>query len=337
MKTQSEFNFQWHITNLCNLRCKHCYQKDFSSNSDLEWPEIKSICDNIISNLQEENKSTRIDLTGGEPFLKKELFDLLDYLDGIKIIKQLNIITNAMFLDRRILMKLKDYEKLGMIKVSLESLDETLCDEIRGRGVFRKVIDALRLLKEERFEVILMFTLLKKNIDEIPKVLDFCYKYNLDGVILERFIPLGRGYEIREQVLQKDDWKRALELVLSVLSSKYDLVDLLPYKAFWIKTKRSPKLLGARCNIGDTLCIMPNGDTLPCRRFNLSIGNLLENSLRDIQRNSLLKELRDKNLLKGKCRVCQISDCIGCRAIAHSLTGDYFLEDSQCFWQPSYH
>lgn len=329
---QGEFNFQWHITNFCNLRCKHCYQEDFSSDSDLKWPEIKSICDNIISDLQEENRSTRIDLTGGEPFLKKELFDLLDYLNESKFTRQLNIITNATVLDKKTLIKLKDYRKLKMIKVSLESLNTALCDEIRGRGVFRKVIDALRLLKEERFEVILMFTLLKKNIDEIPKILNFCYKYNLDGVILERFVPLGRGYKIGDQVLQREDWKRTLELLLNIFSSKYDLVDLLPYKAFWIKTKRTLKLLGARCNIGDTLCIMPNGDVLPCRRFNLSIGNLLKDSLRDIQRNSLLKEFRDKDLLKGKCRICEIPDCIGCRAIAYSLTGDYFSEDPQCFW-----
>ncbi len=337
MKTQSEFNFQWHITNLCNLRCKHCYQEDFSSNSDLKWLEIKSICDNIISHLQKENKSTRIDLTGGEPFLKRELFDLLDYLDESKPVRQLNIITNATVLDKKVLIKLKDYKKLGMIKVSLESLDEALCDEIRDKGVFREVISVLELLKEERFEVILMFTLLKKNIDEIPKILDFCYKYNLDGVILERFIPLGRGYEIKDQVLDKDDWKKTLELLLSLLPSKYDLFDLLPYRAFWIKTNKSLKLLGARCNIGDTLCIMPNGDTLPCRRFNLSIGNLLENSLRDIQEHSLLKELKSKDYLKGRCKVCQISDCIGCRAITYSLTGDYFLEDPQCFWQSSYY
>lgn len=331
-KIQGEFNFQWHITNLCNLRCKHCYQEDFSSDSDLKWPEIKSICDNIISYLQEENRSTRIDLTGGEPFLKKELFDLLDYLDRSNPVRQLNIITNAIVLDKKTLIKLKDYRKLKMIKVSLESLDEALCDEIRKRGVFRKVIDALRLLKEERFEVILMFTILKKNIDEIPKILDLCYKYNLDGVILERFIPLGRGYAIRDQVLQKDDWRRALELLSSIFSSKYDLVDLLPYKAFWIKTKRTLKLLGARCNIGDTLCIMPNGDVLPCRRFNLSIGNLLKDSLGEIRKHFLLRELKNRDFLRGRCKVCQISDCIGCRAIAYSLTGDYFLEDPQCFW-----
>jgi len=330
---KNEFNFQWHITNLCNLRCRHCYQEDFSSKSDLEWSEIKSIVDNIISSLKEKDLSTRIDLTGGEPFLKKELFLLLDYLSKLENVRGINIITNTTLINREISKRLKNYKKLKYIKVSLEGLDKISCSQIRGDSVFRDVRDSIELLKEDNFSIILMYTILKRNVEQISEILDFCYKYNLEGVILERFIPLGRGEEIKDEVLDRDDWKRVLELILSILPFKYDLDDLLPYRAFWIRLSKSLKLLGAKCNIGDTLCIMPNGNVFPCRRFNLPIGNLLKDSLKSILENSsLLKEIRDKNLLKGKCRICDIEDCIGCRAISYSLTGDCFSEDPQCWY-----
>ena len=108
---------------------------------------------------------------------------------------------------------------------------------------------------------------------------------------------------------------------------------VLPYQAFQIKfTGEEPELLGAPCVIGvDGLCIMPEGNVLPCRRFPISIGNLLETPLRQIwKRSDILQELRKKENLKGRCGSCAIKDCRGCRSLAFALTNDYLAEDPHC-------
>jgi len=83
---EDPFYIQWHITNLCNLRCRHCYQDDFSRKDDLDWPELKAICDNILNTLKVWGRTACIHLTGGEPLLKPELFLLLDYLNPQSVI-----------------------------------------------------------------------------------------------------------------------------------------------------------------------------------------------------------------------------------------------------------
>jgi radical SAM protein with 4Fe4S-binding SPASM domain len=90
--------------------------------------------------------------------------------------------------------------------------------------------------------------------------------------------------------------------------------------------------LGAPCVIGrDGLCIMPNGSIFPCRRFPISIGNLLNDSLRQIwEESEILERLRTKENLKGKCGRCEMEDCRGCRSLALSLTGNYLEEDPHC-------
>jgi radical SAM protein with 4Fe4S-binding SPASM domain len=332
----NEFNFQWHITNRCNLRCKHCYQDDFTAKADLEWPQLKSVADNILYTLKNWGKTTSINITGGEPLLKKELSPLLEYLDNSPQVAELTIITNATLIDENCIADFKKITKLKNIKVSLDGTTEEVNGYIRKPGTLDSVTKAIGLIKNNSsLKIIVMFTLMKKNLKETAHIFDFCKQEGLDSLILERFIPQGQGGKIKEEVLDKRDWQEAVELVLDFCSLSVDEKDILPYKAFWVKFRKNEplKLYGATCNVADqSLCIMPDAAVYPCRRFNLSIGNLLDTSLKDIWDNSpLLKEVRKRSCLKGKCAVCDI-DCFGCRALAYSLSGDYLAEDSQCWY-----
>ena len=81
---------------------------------------------------------------------------------------------------------------------------------------------------------------------------------------------------------------------------------------------------------------MPEGTVFPCRRFPVSLGNLLEQPLDQIWRKSeVLEQLRKKENLKGKCGTCEVEDCRGCRSLAFALTGDYLEEDPHCSHFPS--
>jgi len=328
------FHFQWHITNLCNLRCEHCYQNDFSTERDLDWAGLKKISDNLLNAVKEWNRQACIHVTGGEPLLKPELFHLLNHLDRQSVVEELGIITNGLLMDRETVRRLSDFSKLRKIKISLDGADAETNDAIRSKGVFEKVMQNISLTgQDKRFEIVVMFTVMKKNFRNLPSLFKLCQHSGIDGLIIERFIPLGKGKGVMNEVLNREEWGEMIGMLTRFFSIEEKDHSVLPYQAFQISfTGEEPELLGAPCVVGvDGLCIMPEGDVFPCRRFPISIGNLLETSLNQLWRQSgLLQELRQKGNLKGRCGRCGIKDCRGCRSLALAITGDYLAEDPHC-------
>jgi radical SAM protein with 4Fe4S-binding SPASM domain len=328
------FHIQWHITNLCNLRCKHCYQEDFSKNSDLDWPELKYLSDNILATLKEWDRVAYIHLTGGEPLLKRELIPLLHYLGESPWVEDLGLITNGLHLNQEMIEKLTRFPKLKKVKISLDGADAETNDSVRQTGVFEKVIAAIpRIKKETRFEVILMFTLMRSNFRHFRGYVQLGQDLGIDGLIFERFVPWGRGRDIMDEVLDKAEWNEFRMRLFEFFSMEEETNSTRPYQAFQVHFGRGEmELSGAPCIIGvDGLCIMPDGNVFPCRRFPISIGNLLQDSLGQLwQKSEILEALRKKENLKGKCGRCGLRDCRGCRSLALSLSGDYLEEDPLC-------
>jgi radical SAM protein with 4Fe4S-binding SPASM domain len=177
-----------------------------------------------------------------------------------------------------------------------------------------------------------MFTVMKRNFRSFLAFFELSQELGIDGFIIERFIPWGRGREQMDEVLNKGEWKELIETLLNLFSID-EKNELIPYQAFQVNFNgEEPELLGAPCVIGrDGLCIMPEGSVFPCRRFPISIGNLMNESLREIwESSSLLDQLRKKKNLKGQCGRCEIENCRGCRSLAFALTGDYLAEDPHC-------
>jgi radical SAM protein with 4Fe4S-binding SPASM domain len=328
------FHIQWHITNLCNLRCRHCYQEDFSRNRDLNWTGLQEIFQNVLSTLQIWNRKASIHLTGGEPLLKPELFLLLDDLNRNPWVEELGLITNGLLLDNRAIEKFCSFPKLKKLKISLDGARPEINDTIRQKGVFQKVMETLdRIQRQGRFEIILMFTVMKSNYQDLRSYVDLCQSLGVNGMILERFIPCGKGKEIVNEVLDKGQWTEVVETLLEFVSMKPGKNSPLPFQAFQMSFKNGEtELLGAPCVIGtDGLCIMPEGSVYPCRRFPVPIGNLLNHPLDTLwEKSELLEVLRCKKALKGKCSICEFGDCRGCRSLALALTGDYLAEDPHC-------
>ncbi len=325
------FHIQWHITDNCNLRCKHCYQDYFSSVKDLPIEKLAKIFLNICEFLKIKNKKLVIDITGGEPFLHKNFWELMNQILNSDLVEEIGIITNGFFLNNEIMSKIE--KNKIKLKISTEGVDKEIYEFFRGKN-FEKFLKICEKLKETKTEKFIMFTLLEKNWDQIYKIFDFAEKYEFNGVIIERFIPYGIGKKIKKEIISFEKWLFITQFLHKICKIDFDISDIVEFRGFMVKLRKGNyELYGSECIVAkDGIAIMPDGEVYPCRRFPLSIGNLLDEKLIDIWENSkILNILKDRNFLKGRCKNCIIENCKGCRALTYSLYNDFLEEDPLCY------
>ena len=303
------------------------------------------LADKLDYTLSRWGKVGRIGITGGEPFLRKDLFDLLEYLQELPNIKKIGILTNGTFIKGNI-QRLKKLTKLYYIQLSLEGCRETN-DEIRGKGIFDKVMESTKILKDVNIPVRWMVTLHKKNVSDVPKIIDLALERNIDALTFERLVPVGSGKFLADYILSPEELEKTLAFIVRRSDeelAKGSHLAILKLRTLWVLSdpQRAEKKaftsianeVGASCSVGvDSLCILPDATVLPCRRLPIPIGNLKTDSIFKIWYTSkVLWDIRNKNNLKGKCTNCEfVPRCSGCRATAYAVTGDYLGEDPQCW------
>lgn len=324
-------NFQWHLTRNCNLRCLHCYQESYSA----AFPpgHLQDRAKRLLQDLEKRSVHTRINLTGGEPLLLGgDLVSLVSLLDSHPLVEELSLITNGTLLDHTWLGVLRKYSKLTTIKVSLEGGTESANDVIRGKGVFRRVLRALELLQQDgSFRTVVMFTVQRGNMQELQNMFGLIQAGNADGLILERFIPEGRGREMKESTLRREDWREITRAVAHWAGIDSHVMLLFPYRAYWLQEYPTREVMGATCDIGHSLCILDDGSAYPCRRFLLKLGNIFEDGLWEVYESAdILRKVRTRSSLSGRCGTCTVANCFGCRALGYSLYRDPFAEDFHC-------
>ena len=344
---ENNFNFQWHINEKCNLRCSHCYQEEYASLNEMSFDELKLVADNLVRALKKWNKKGKIAITGGEPFLKKELFPLLKYLSDQEQIINLYILTNGTLIDDDVCSKIVSLPKVSRVQISLDGASPATHDGIRGKGVFQKALNGIDSLSRHGIKVNLMYTVQKANKEDIPALFDLALEKKINSLLIERFVPCGSGKQIKDQMLSTAELKEVFTYISKRADAEYDRGNSLmvvKQRPLWIlvdpeKAQSNPtypiqKQIGGICSIGlDNLTILHDGTVLPCRRLNIPIGNLKEDSLFKIWYGSeVLWGIRDKRNLKGKCKSCEyLALCSGCRAVAYACSTDYLEEDPQCW------
>ncbi len=347
----SPFLVVWNYTNACNLRCKHCYQSAGGPSPDeLTTEERFRIVDQLS-----ENKVSALAFSGGEPLIREDLFRVARYAHerGLYV----SIATNGTLLNDNVLEKLKD-SCVDYIEISLDSSKEEIHDSFRGvRGAFKRTLRGIKNAVEKRFYTCIAITATKNNLYEIPDIINIAKEIGVKRVIVFNFIPTGRGKEIEDLDLsptQREDLLKYLYEVLTegrieVLSTapQYSRVclqqsiatmrDLLAPThfsalSFHGRTKRLAGFLGG-CGAGRLYCaIQPNGLVTPCVFMPIVVGDLRNQSLKEVWLNSrVMNDLRDRNRLRGRCRNCKYRDiCGGCRARAYAYYGDYLAPDPGC-------
>lgn len=341
------FGFQWHITDRCNLRCTHCYQEDYSGSNELSLDALRRIADEVIRTLSKWNKKGDIALTGGEPFVKREIFPLIDYLESFDEIVSIDLLSNGTLIDESTVEKIVECSKIRCVQISLDGATPEVNNSIRGEGTFEKAIRAIRLLKGKSIPVNVMFTLQRRNAKDVPALISLAISEGIAGLTVERFVPVGSGSNMRDEMCTPQEIKNAFEYIstrVEYLRNNGAQTRISQSRPLWVLCNRVVTPLnineacatndGGICSIGlDGLCILPDATILACRRLPIPIGNLKRDSLLKIwHTSSLLYQIADKRNLKGKCNSCEyLLQCSGCRAMAYACTGDYLAEDPQCW------
>ncbi len=334
-KNKEEFYIQWHFMNGCNLRCKHCYQEEYS-HKELPFEKLMMIASSITDALRKWNMVGRISLTGGEPFFSRHLFQLLNFFDNSDVIKQIDVLTNGTLIRDEDINKLNKINKLHQVQISMDGPNAAVHDSIRGQGVFNKVVKNIKKLKEAKIEVSLMFTLMKQNMKYSLDMLDFAERCGVNAITIERVTPCG--HTSLSDALSSQEIKEIYREITIRANSISNSLTVRRLRPLWINTcdlNANPEAkIGGFCPVGLTsLAILWDGTALPCRRLEIPISNVLTDGIYKIWYDSeVLWKIRDKRNLQGKCHDCKnVERFGGCRAIAFAMTGDYMGEDVQCW------
>ena len=200
------FHLQWHITERCNLKCKHCYFDEKFLKNELSLNQLFAILDDYINLLKKwklPREASRISITGGEPLIRNDFFEFLEKCYQNRKKTRYGILTNGILLNDEKVAKLKRF-KIDYAQVSLEGMEKKN-DEIRGKGTFRKIIKAAKLLVKNKINTGISITITKQNLKDIPFLIKLAEKLKVNGLGLRRFIPIGRGEEMKKIILSPQE------------------------------------------------------------------------------------------------------------------------------------
>ena len=341
----------WNVTRKCNLKCSHCYinAAPIESTDELSTAESKRLIDQIS-----EVSRPMLILSGGEPLLRNDLFELVRY--GAEKGLKMAMGSNGALIDREVAEKLKA-SGVKTVSISLDSSIPERHDEFRGvQGSWQKAVNAIKALRENDVLVQVNTTLTQQNYGEIDAIMSLAEDLGVENFHLFFLVPTGRGAKMADispamyENMIKTTFAKTARHRLNVRPScapqfmriaKEMNLDMRQ----WIRG----------CIAGLYYCrVYPNGAVTPCPYLPVKLGSIREEPFKDIWFNSeVFKALRNPDLLKGKCGACEHRAlCGGCRARAYGLSsdfidycgdlhepaelkGDYLAEDPWCVFQPN--
>ena len=339
----------WEITRRCNLNCVHCRSSsgpEAEGHPDFPTGEAYRIIDDIAGYARPV-----IVLSGGEPLLRKDVFDIAKY--GTEKGLRMCIATNGSLVTGETCENMKT-SGVKMVSLSLDGSTEDVHDDFRNqKGAFAGVINAAKLFNKRGIQFLINSSFTKRNQEDIPRVYKLAKDLGASAWYMFMIVPTGRGEEIMNELISKEDYEEILDwhyrmeknekdiLVRPTCAPHYYRIVLQKQKEEGEKfERRSLKFStgGSKgCIAGQVICLIDvDENVLPCSYFPKSAGNLREQSFKDIWENSeLFLEMRDFKKYKGRCGSCEyLNVCGGCRARAYAVSGDYLEEEPFCSYVP---
>ena len=308
LKLGIPLSVQLDLTYRCNERCVHCYL-DHDDHGEMTTPEIKDLLDQLA-----EAGVFFLILSGGEIFLRRDLFEIVEY--ARKLMFSVKLKTNAVMIRKA---KAARIAALGVeqVQISVYSHRAEVHDAItKLPGSFRRTVEGARLLKANGVRVSFANVLMKHNANDYPEVQALAAKlgvgYNVDPTITpmmdgdRSILDLNIAPEALEQVFHESTLVGNAEEFCAPPSgplAEADALDTLP------------------CSAGHTACyVSPYGDVYPCVQFPLPSGNVRKTRFLDIwQRSPQLMEVRAITMahLQGCPSCAHGSSCTRCPGLAY--------------------
>jgi heme b synthase len=333
------------MTRACNLACVHC-RAGASPDADpeeLSSQEGRALIDGIAA----VGKPILI-MTGGEPLLRKDFFDLARYSinSGLRAV----LATNGVLVTPEIA---KEIGKTGIARVSI-SLDGPTPEEHdafrKVPGAFAKSLAGVDNLRSAGVSVQINTTLTRRNRNRLAKLVELAEEIGADAFHVFLLVPTGRARDMAGEEMDRDEYEETLTEFYhlarasrletkATCAPQYYRILRQQAKTEGIEVTENTFGLNARtrgCLGGISFVFVSHkGDLQPCGYFDMRAGSVREADFGEIWKNSaLFTDLRNFSLLEGKCSKCNyLRFCGGCRARAFELTGRYTAEEPYCAYQ----
>jgi radical SAM protein len=352
---RSPFVVAWEITRACALSCLHCRAeaRPKADPRQLTNEESMSVIDQIA-----EMGNPILVVTGGDPLMRRDVYDLLAYATEKGLRASLTPSATALVTGKS-LARVRD-AGVRRVAVSLDGPSAEVHDRFRGfSGSYDRTRQIMRDVIESGLSLQINTTVSRYNLPVLERMPDIVAEAQAVQWSVFFLVPTGRGKE--GDMISADDHERLFNWLYDLSrSASFDVKSTAAPAYRRVAAQRAQKeqsngvsgrpIAGAGyrfqdglnrpalgVNDGNGFCFISHvGEVCPSGFLPISAGNVRSQGLADLYRDSkLFCDLRDPSKLKGKCGRCEFrSVCGGSRARAWAVNGDYLAEDPSCVYTP---
>jgi mycofactocin radical SAM maturase len=271
-------------------------------------------------------KVFQVNIGGGEPFIRDDFMDILSYAHEKGLVTCVS--TNGTVIDNDMALRLAKLKML-YLQVSLDGVTAEVNDRIRGKGNYKRILEAIACLTSNKVPFSINTVLTRLNYPQLNSLRDLAKDYGAE-LRVSRFRPSGRGKTNRSELAPDKDQLEAFAEWLE----KYDLVRT--GDSFFCLTSEKRRRNGLdMCGAAKmTCCISPTGDVYPCaflQEAPFLAGNVRTMGFKSMWDHSPVF-LKLRNLSVEACRTCSRFDVCrgGCPAMAYHTYHDIAMPDPEC-------
>jgi SynChlorMet cassette radical SAM/SPASM protein ScmE len=311
------------LTGKCNLKCRYCFYNDsMEKASDLPTETWLSFFRELGA-----IGVRKLCLSGGEPFIRKDFFELIDGIIENKM--RYNILTNGTLVDEKVITKFakgKRRLRLDSIQVSIDGSKAEIHDQSRPPKSFDKALSALKLLKAHNFPVNVRVTINRHNVDDLDNIATLL----IDEVGLKGFSTNEADYQGsarcqgQDIILTVDERKRAMTSLVNI-NRQFDGrigAQAGPLSRIKMMTEITEKIArgekgmpgrGTLCSCGGVfskMAVLHDGTFVPCNMLpDLVMGRIGEITLEEAwQTHPNINKVRERR----KIPISELEECHDC-------------------------
>jgi len=326
----------WELTRACELACIHCRASAQPTRSPKELTTEEGF--DLIEEISKFDPRPILILTGGDPLMRPDIYDLVSF--AVKRGLQTSVAPSVTSrLDKEAMERLKDCG-INRVGISLDGAAARTHDGFRGvLGSYESTMRALAYAGDVGLQVQLQTTVSRHNLGELSTIGQIAKR--IGAVLWNLFFLVPTGRAKREDMITPEEHELVFRWLLSFSRDEELPVKTTEAPHFRrVLLQEGPSLVRPFFAVNDAkgFCFVSHvGDICPSGFLPLAAGNVRDASIGEIYRDSaLFRELRNPDLLRGKCGICRYRwICGGSRARAYAVTGDYLAEEPCCVYDPA--